>query len=201
MSVPAQTYDGLVAPVSAHDIARELRRSLSDAGVVKIHKLLYFAQGLHLGLTGEPLFTEAVEAWVNGPVVADLWHDEDKHRPVPVPRHLDAGMLAILDEVIERYGSLTGRELVHRTHSDGGPWCQVTETDEDAWIQASGVIPSNLMRDWFEKDDAVAGHLSAAARIRAHQRDLLEADAASSGLLEALERVFAGEVVCEGRPA
>ena len=35
--------------VSAHDVAAELRRRFNyDPGVVKIHKLLYYAQNWHL---------------------------------------------------------------------------------------------------------------------------------------------------------
>ena len=35
--------------ISAHDVAAELRRRFNgDPGVVKIHKLLYYAQGWHL---------------------------------------------------------------------------------------------------------------------------------------------------------
>lgn len=35
---------------------------------MKVQKLLYYAQGLHLALYGEPLFTEEIQAWRYGPV-------------------------------------------------------------------------------------------------------------------------------------
>ena len=59
-----------MAAVSAHDVARELRELLPSIGAAKLQKLLYYCQGWHVARNGEPLFTETLEAWVNGPVVA-----------------------------------------------------------------------------------------------------------------------------------
>ncbi len=40
---------------------------------MKLHKLLYYAAGWHLGFTGEPLFDEDIEAWQYGPVVPSIY--------------------------------------------------------------------------------------------------------------------------------
>ncbi|MDZ7732589.1 MAG: DUF4065 domain-containing protein [Acidimicrobiia bacterium] len=90
--------------VSAHDVAAELRRRFGDLGVVKLHKLLYYAQGCHLVWAGEPLFEERIEAWVNGPVVARLWRDEKHDHPRPAPAVLTGEQLATVDYVVDRYG-------------------------------------------------------------------------------------------------
>jgi uncharacterized phage-associated protein len=107
--------------VSAHDVARELRSQLPLSGVVKVHKLLYLCQGWHLAWYGQPLFVEEIEAWDNGPVVADLWRDERNGSGRPSAAQLDANGLLVLDYVVGRYGNLTGRELIELTHSEG-PW-------------------------------------------------------------------------------
>ena len=63
---------GHADPLPAATVAAALRARLTPApGDVKLHKLLYYAQGWHLARTGRPLFPEAVEAWTDGPVVAD----------------------------------------------------------------------------------------------------------------------------------
>ena len=54
---------------SAHDVAREVRSLLPSAGRVKVQKLLYYCHGWHLAFTGNPMFSERVEAWELGPVV------------------------------------------------------------------------------------------------------------------------------------
>jgi len=41
---------------------------------MKLHKLLYYAQGWHLGRTGKPLLDETLGAWTYGPVVSSIHH-------------------------------------------------------------------------------------------------------------------------------
>ena len=67
------------------------------------------------------MFTKDSEAWANGLVVADIWHAEDKRRPLPAPSPLDVGMAAMVDGVVSMFGCLTGQQLILRTHPDGGP--------------------------------------------------------------------------------
>src|SRR5262249_49336794 len=62
--------------VSARDVAPALRERLPDLGTVKLHKLLYYCQGHHLAIFGEPLFSETISAWDMGPVVGTLWRGE-----------------------------------------------------------------------------------------------------------------------------
>ena len=42
---------------------------------LKLHKLLYYAHGWHLGLTSAPLLDEMVEAWQHGPIVPSVYHE------------------------------------------------------------------------------------------------------------------------------
>jgi hypothetical protein len=51
-------------PVSAHDVAAELRARQPGMPVKKLHKLLYYCQGHHLAVHGEPLFRERFDEWV-----------------------------------------------------------------------------------------------------------------------------------------
>lgn len=115
-------------PVSAHDVARELRARLPGSGDVKIHKLLYLCQGWHLGWTGRPLFREEIEAWANGPVVADFWRDEKYGRPTALPRDLDPFDRGTIAWVVNRYGHLSGKDLIRLTHGQD-PWRDVAEDD------------------------------------------------------------------------
>jgi uncharacterized phage-associated protein len=107
--------------VSAHDVARELRNRIPGLGDTNVHKMLYYAQGWSLARTGNALFDESIEAWTNGPVVATLWHDEDKQREIPPALDLDEEQMAIIDEVVERYGHLSARKLSEMTHEEP-PW-------------------------------------------------------------------------------
>ena len=110
-------------PVSAHDVAAELRRQLPGIAVKKLHKLLYYCQGHHLAHSGSPLFAEPIMAWDMGPVVANLWKAEKANLPTTEPRPLDNGQLNTIGYVISRYGRLTGHDLELLTYAEA-PWQQ-----------------------------------------------------------------------------
>jgi uncharacterized phage-associated protein len=108
-------------PVSAYDVAAELRRTMPGLPVKKLHKLLYYCQGHHLAHFGEALFTEPLMAWDMGPVVANVWKAEKEGRPAPVPHALDSGQLNTIAYVVSRYGRLTGHDLELLSHAET-PW-------------------------------------------------------------------------------
>ena len=107
-------------PVSAHDIAAELRTRYPGLPTKKLHKLLYYCQAHHLAVFGEPLFTEAIEAWDMGPVVAGLWANE-KYGPPPPPQPLGERELNTIGYTLSRYGALTGKDLEVLSHGED-PW-------------------------------------------------------------------------------
>lgn len=147
-------------PVSAHDVASELLARLPRLGEVKLHKLLYYCQGWHLGWTASPLFSEKIEAWANGPVVADLWRARKYGEEAPAPRHLDAAMLGTVGYVVSRYGSFSGMDLIRLTHGED-PWRDATEhsgPDE----RCDEPIEQKALQLFFEKQ---AGKMSEAGRL------------------------------------
>jgi uncharacterized phage-associated protein len=187
--------------VSAHDVAAELRRRFDrDPGVVKVHKLLYYAQGWHLAWAGEPLFRERIEAWANGPVVADLWHDEKKQRGRPQGPPLGGPQLATIDYVVDRYGRHTARDLIRRTH-DEGPWREASEADANGWGAESPEIDHKAMRRWFENDDEYVARTAEAEHLVTTQADPFAPLELTDTLATAVERAVRGEQVQHSRPA
>jgi uncharacterized phage-associated protein len=55
---------------------------------MKVQKLLYYAQSLHLALYNEPLFEEEIQAWRYGPVCppAYRFYSDFEARQLPIPR-------------------------------------------------------------------------------------------------------------------
>jgi len=63
------------------ELAERDNRPLSP---MKIQKLIYYANGWYLGITGEPLIDEQVEAWTFGPVIPSIYREfrEFGNRPI-----------------------------------------------------------------------------------------------------------------------
>jgi uncharacterized phage-associated protein len=167
--------------VSAHDIAAELRKRLPGLPKKKLHTLLYYCQAHHLATFDSPMFRETVSAWDMGPVVGTLWWEENEAGG-PVggdPYRLDEAALNTIGYVVSRYGSLTGMDLEHLTHTES-PWVEADRRQEP---HDRARISHESMRDYFRYSDSdddetgtpsvdaeVLGWLADAEQWQAHPR-------------------------------
>ena len=126
----------------------------SDFTILKLQKLLYYAQGYALALLRRPLFGERIKAWEHGPVVPQVRIAyEDSPGVLPRPDDLDLLAVdpvvrAILDRVYADYGHYAAWVLRNLTH-DERPWTETARNDE---------IDRQLMADFFaERLNKVAG--------------------------------------------
>ena len=92
---------------------------------LKLQKLVYYAQGLHLTLNGTPLFYEQIKAWDYGPVVPELYfHYKDYGASgIPAdpsfnPKLVEKKIRDFLDEIYEVFGQFSALRLMDLTHSD-----------------------------------------------------------------------------------
>lgn len=119
---------------------------------LKLNKLLYYAQGAYLARTGKTLFSNAIEAWQLGPVVADVYHRYKVCGRNPISPSSDNLELSCFSEdeletmydVMRELGCYTGAKLVTLTHKDGTPWSVARERGEAQLDAAS-------MRQYFIK--------------------------------------------------
>lgn len=121
---------------------------------LRLQKLLYYAQGWHLALLGEPLFSEEIQAWTHGPVVRPLY---DKYKQygwerIPPAGHFSPTLFKddsrdVLDQVWETYGQFSAKHLENMTHRER-PWLEAREgcVDHEG---SSATISRNVMRDYF----------------------------------------------------
>lgn len=118
-------------------------------------KLVYIAHGFWLGVKGQPLIQERIEAWKYGPVVPTLYQITKRFGRDPIPfdliededRHgLPDEVKAFLEQVVEKYGHLSGYRLSTITHETGSPWSQVYQSN------AMGIeIPNTVIRPYYER--------------------------------------------------
>lgn len=149
-------YSSLEIANAFLDIAKQ--NSCSDVTPMKLQKLVYFAQGWHLGVTNTPLIDEQIEAWKYGPVVPNLYQAAKKFGNKPItgsltqltcgtdlklyeqePR-LDENEFARLSDFLnwiwKQYGSYSGVVLSNLTHQAGTPW-------HNTLAQYGGTIPNH----------------------------------------------------------
>jgi uncharacterized phage-associated protein len=122
------------------DVAKYLIHLAYTAGepdpitTLKLQKLLYYAQGIHLAVHGKPFFPDKIKAWTDGPVVPAIWHEYKQYRVIPCADgvvDLSPSERVFLRQIWKLYGKYSGDELSHLTH------------DEPPWQNARGTLPPN----------------------------------------------------------
>lgn len=115
---------------------------------LKLQKLLYYAQGTFLAITDSPLFEDAIEAWMHGPVVPSVYHayKNNGDHGIEPPDNFDPSIFSneeteLLTEVYDEFGQYSAWKLRNMTHEET-PW--------KATPQGS-IIPTALIKDYFKE--------------------------------------------------
>ncbi|MDI6794556.1 MAG: DUF4065 domain-containing protein [bacterium] len=121
------------------EIAARKRETLDP---LKLQKLIYYANGWHLGLRGAPLIDEFIEAWPYGPVIPSLYHEFKEFGGSPIQRHArdfdrdsfeivipniddsDQFVQTLLEKIWEVYGGFTSLKLSNMSHRPDSPWAK-----------------------------------------------------------------------------
>jgi uncharacterized phage-associated protein len=93
---------------------------------LRLQRLLYYAQGWHLALHGEPAFDDRIEAWLNGPVVPDVYRKYllFKHNLLDTPTteaDLTPDLREHVRDIWDAYGHLSSYHL-ERMSTAEPPW-------------------------------------------------------------------------------
>ena len=140
---------------------------------MQLLKLVYFAHGWHLALTGGPLINELVEAWEYGPVIPSLYHEFKKFGNQPITEdaislradgttlyvhrdslddETDLARKQFVDRLLRRvwesYGKLSGIQLSKLTHQHGSPWDTIRRRGDNAMLKGVD-IPNEEIRHYF----------------------------------------------------
>lgn len=111
---------------NVHDVACYILKKHGSMTAMKLQKLVYYCQAWSLVWDEEPLFSETVEAWANGPVVPDLY---EKHKGMfrvktwaeGKCKNLTDNQKETIDAVLRVYGDKTSQWLSDLTHKEP-PW-------------------------------------------------------------------------------
>lgn len=134
------------------DLAAAENRTLTPMQVLK---LVYIAHGWDLGLYGDSLVRDSVEAWRYGPVIPNLYNAVRKYKSAPVTERLAADPNdpplssreeSLITDVYRLYGKKGGIELSRITHAPGTPWAQ-TYVDGEFSVP----IPRDLIQEHYRQ--------------------------------------------------
>lgn len=141
--------------LSANTIA-EYFLSLSNPDIgdiisnLKLQKLLYYAQGFHLALYGDPIFKENILAWEYGPVVKEVYDEYKKYGGAFIPPPEDFNnkdftdkQQELLGEIYEVYGQFSAWKLMEMTHSES-PWQDTPQGEVISHDKLKSFFPSLL---------------------------------------------------------
>lgn len=116
------------------DVARYFIIRAYDDGIddemtnMKVQKLLYYSQSLHLALYDEPLFDEEIQAWRYGPVCPPVYrfYSDFEARQLPIPKKEFLSQIShetkeLLEEIWEYFGGYHAYLLSDMTHVEF-PW-------------------------------------------------------------------------------
>lgn len=164
-------YDAKAVANYFLDLAEASGERLSP---MKLQKLVYYAHGWNLGLTGRPLLDEEVQAWSFGPVIRSLYNEFREFKADAITRKAeeyecdqDGEILArqprlddypdgdaeftrkLLRRIWDVYRGFSAVQLSNLTHAPGTPWDRVCRT-YGGQIPKYAVIPEPWIKEHFE---------------------------------------------------
>jgi uncharacterized phage-associated protein len=153
--------------VSAEIVAKEFVKMGISSGEpltqMKLQKMVFFAQGLHLALHGDPLCSEPFFAWKFGPVIPSIYQLYKKwgsspivEKPVPLPQAANPGNPEVpglsstereaIDYTWEITKNLDGITLSNWSHAANSPWAQAYAKGENT------IISNAIIKEYFEQN-------------------------------------------------
>jgi uncharacterized phage-associated protein len=128
-----------------------------DVSMMKLIKLVFFAHGWMLGITGRPLSSQAPEAWQYGPVFRTLYDALPYQGAMVINQPIKSVLgsqliqsdfsqdeLNLMRRIVDVYGSMGAYELSDLTHEVNSPWHTVIQT-----AGKFSAISNELIQNYF----------------------------------------------------
>jgi uncharacterized phage-associated protein len=131
---------------------------------MRVQKLLYYAQGWHLGLFGRPLFAEPLQAWKNGPVVPAVYEEvkpivgSEPARPLKPadlgPADLSGRDKVFLEALWQKYLAYSASGLKELSHAES-PWIEARGAKAEGESSDAEITLESLRRYFGAQAEAV----------------------------------------------
>lgn len=128
---------------------------------MKLQKLLYYSQSLHLALYDEPMFPEEIQAWRYGPVCppAYRFYSEFEAKQLPIPKeeilyNIPLKQQEVLEETWEYFGGYHAYRLSNMTHTEF-PWRKARKGLPHDASSTEPILVEDLKELGYQKIDAI----------------------------------------------
>ena len=135
-----------------NSISDEEYEGISD---LKLQKLLYYAQGICLSMTGKILFPNKIYAWEHGPVIKEVYEiyknfgsnyikgiNNEENDKIVSKIESNKEVSKILNIVYDNFAIYTAWQLRNMTHEEGSPWSMTKNNEE---------ITIDLIKKYFDE--------------------------------------------------
>ena len=120
--------------------------------LLKLLKLLYYAEGCSLALKNKSLFNDDIVAWEHGPVVSGVYYtyNSDPYNLVLTDEqikrlnNISSDDQKLLEDVFDVFGQYSAWALRNKTHNEK-PWLEATKHGQ----KLKGKIDRNTMKQYF----------------------------------------------------
>jgi uncharacterized phage-associated protein len=127
---------------------------------MKLQKMVYFAQGIHLALHKEPLVKDVFQAWKYGPVIPNIYHTYKYYGSSPIMdtdwillsqfeekalTTIDEKAKGTIDYTWDLLKDTNAIKLSNWTHEEGSPW-------QKSYVEGINDvdIPNGAIQTYFE---------------------------------------------------
>lgn len=148
------------AEVREHEATNDDYEVYEGITHLKLQKLLYYAQGISLGLYSRPLFSENIEAWQHGPVVREVYGNFSKFGRNNIEIKMDSETEKIISRIendkevsevlnltYDNFAIYTAWQLRQMTHEDNTPW-DITQREKGLGKE----IDNDLIAKYFREE-------------------------------------------------
>jgi uncharacterized phage-associated protein len=125
------------------DVAACILAKKGAMTTMKLQKLVYYSQAWSTVWDDDVLFHEPIEAWMNGPVVRELFNSTKGQFRVAAIAEGDIGTLTVnqhntIDRVLAFYGDKNAQWLSDLTHMEE-PWMEAYSQGQNTEITPSAL--------------------------------------------------------------
>lgn len=126
---------------------------------LKLQKLIYYAQGVYLAITGKKLFFNDIEVWTHGPVVPEVYdkykvYGKNNIKSTTLTKEqekaitdieIDRETSEILNMVYDNFAIYTAWQLRQMSHVKDGPW-------DKAVKNGNAIINTEDIKEYFSRE-------------------------------------------------